>query len=126
MATIFKKHGRGPWIIKYFDHQGRRRESSTKTTDKRTAERLGAKIEADVALRREGVVDPRLDAIADADRRPLQQHINAYLLHLRTNGRSVRTLKDAEQHLSWATRETAWRPRSTTPPRWTTTSMTWA
>ena len=106
MATIFKKTGSGPWIIKFFDHQGRRRERSSRTTDKRVAERLAAKFEADVALRREGVVDPRLDALATADRVSIQAHVDAYLQHLRANDRSERTLSDARHHLVWIVQET--------------------
>ena len=106
MATIFKKSGSGPWIIKFFDHQGRRRERSSRTTDKRTAERLAARFEADAALRREGVVDPRLDALATADRVPIHVHVDAYLQHLRANDRSERTLRDARYHIDWVLRET--------------------
>ena len=106
MASVFKRAGIGPWIIKYFDHQGRRREQSSRTTDKRTAERVAGKIEADVALRREGVVDPRLDGIAAADRKPIRSHVDGYLLHLKAGDRSPRTLQDAEAHLGWLVRET--------------------
>ncbi|MCP3916173.1 MAG: tyrosine-type recombinase/integrase [bacterium] len=106
MATVFKKGSKGPWIIKFFDHQGRRRERSSRTTDRRAAERMAAKVEADVALRREGVIDPRLDALAEADRTTIQTHIRAYLMHLKAADRSVRTLQDANQHLRWILEQT--------------------
>ena len=106
MATVFKRRGKGPWIIKYFDHQGRRREKSSRTTDKRAAQRMAAKLEADAALRREGVVDPRLDGLAEADKIPIRDHVDAYLRHLRAGDRSPRTLADARQHLDWVLSET--------------------
>jgi len=101
MASVYKRAGKGPWIIKYFDHQGRRREHSSRTTDKRAAERMAAKIGAEVALRREGLVDPRMEGLANADRIGIRTHRDAYLLHLKAGDRSPRTLGDAEQHLDW-------------------------
>jgi integrase len=101
MATVFKRGGRGPWILKWFDASGKRREQSSRTTDKRTAERIAAQIEAKVALRREGVVDTRMDQIADENQRPIREHIDAYLAHLRHATRSRRTIADAKAHLDW-------------------------
>ena len=40
MASIFKRNGRGPWHIAYFDHTGKRRERSARTTCKATADRI--------------------------------------------------------------------------------------
>ena len=67
---------------------------------------MAAKLGADAALRREGVVDPRLDGLAEADRVPIREHVEAYLLHLRAADRSTRTLGDARQHLDWILSET--------------------
>jgi len=55
MASIFKKNGRGPYIIAYFDQDGHRHEKSSRTIDHATAERIANKLGADVALRREGL-----------------------------------------------------------------------
>jgi hypothetical protein len=40
MATIFKRGGKGNWIVQFFNSEGRRVERSSRTTDKRAAERM--------------------------------------------------------------------------------------
>ena len=87
-GTLYKRDGRGPWIARWFDHAGKRRETSTRTTDKASAERLLAKRVADTALRRDGVIDARTDAYADAERRPLAEHLKNWREHLRAKGRT--------------------------------------
>jgi len=69
-GTLIRRGGRGPWIARWFDHDGRRKERSTGATDRAAAERILAKRVADAALRRDGVVDARADGYAEADRRP--------------------------------------------------------
>jgi len=39
-GSLFRKQGKGPWIASYYDHSGKRRQHSTKTTDKATAMRI--------------------------------------------------------------------------------------
>ncbi len=82
MATIYKRGGKGKrggrYYFSYFDHNGKRHSRSARTTDKATAERIAAKYEADAALRREGVVDPQLDAICDQSRRSVESHLKDY------------------------------------------------
>ena len=101
MATIFKRKGGSAWIIQYFDASGRRREKSSRTSDHRAAERIANKLEADVALRREGVIDGRQDSIADAERKPLAQHVTEYLEHCRGKGLGKHTIECKERHLQW-------------------------
>ena len=51
MATIYKRGGKGQrggrYYISYFDHKGKRQSRSARTSDKATAERIAAKLEAD-------------------------------------------------------------------------------
>jgi integrase len=105
-GSLFKKGGAGPWIASYFDHAGKRRERSTRTTDRRAAERILAKIVADVALRREGVIDPRDDRFATEARRPLTEHIAAYIANCRGAGHNERFVKQKEQHFARITEAT--------------------
>jgi hypothetical protein len=44
MATIFKRGGKGNWIVQFFNSEGRRVERSSRTTDKRAAERMAREI----------------------------------------------------------------------------------
>ena len=94
-GTLFKRDGRGPWIASWYDHTGRRRERSTRTTDKAAAERILAKHVAGVALRRDGVVDPRLDAMSDHAKRPIESHISDYETKLRTGNRTPQYIRTA-------------------------------
>ena len=86
MASIFRRRGEGPYIISYFDQTGRRRERSSRTTDKKTADRIASKLEADVALRREGIIDAQADRVAAAARRPLELHMNEFRDDLNARG----------------------------------------
>lgn len=94
MASVFKRGGkgnRGGWYyISYFDHTGKRHCRSAKTSDKATAERIATKLEADSALRRDGVVDPQLDAICDESRRPVESHLADYEAKMQTANRDPR------------------------------------
>ena len=86
MASIYKKDGKGPYIIAYFDHTGHRREKSSRTTDHATAERIANKLEAGVALRREGVIDARADRIAREGRGPIRAHLDDFITCLSAKG----------------------------------------
>ena len=90
MASIYKRNGKGPYIIAWHDHDGRRRQKSTRTTDKRAAERIGAKLAGDAALRRDGVVDPQLDAICDESRRSVESHLEDFENKMKAGGRKAK------------------------------------
>ena len=85
-GTLFQRVEGGPWIIAWFDHNGKRREGSTRTTDRKAAERILGKRVADAALRREGVVDARADRYATAGRRQLSAHIGDWKTALAAKG----------------------------------------
>jgi hypothetical protein len=63
-GSLFERKAGGPWIASWYDHGGKRREKSTKTTDKASAQRLVTKWTTGVALRREGVIDVYAEALA--------------------------------------------------------------
>ncbi|MCA9272136.1 MAG: site-specific integrase, partial [Phycisphaerales bacterium] len=88
-GSLFKRDGNGPWIASYFDHSGKRRQHSTKTTDKAAAMRILDKLVAESALRRDGVVDPRDDRYADEGRKPLCEHVASYIAHCRHAGQAA-------------------------------------
>ena len=106
MATIFKRNGKGPWIIQFFDAEGRRRERSSRTTDFRAAERIAAKLGADVALRRDGVVDARQDRFALENRKPLATHVSEYLDHCRHVALARQSVAERAMHLTWLLAQT--------------------
>ena len=90
MATVYKRGGKkakGYWYASWVDHTGKRRTKCTKTTDKATAERIAKKQESDVALRRDGVIDPTLDAISKESQRTIESHLEDFRAKMVTAGR---------------------------------------
>ena len=87
-GTLFKRTEGGPWIASWFDHTGKRRERSARTTDRAAAERILAKRVADSALRRDGVVDASLDEIAQQSQRTIESHLNDFEARMKAAGRS--------------------------------------
>src|SRR5260221_13795435 len=97
MATVFKRKKNdplAPWIVQYFDHSGRRREHSTRTSRHEVAERIAAKIEADAALRRDGVVDAKAERYALESRRPISEHLDGFSASIQSRARSPTHLAD--------------------------------
>jgi integrase len=88
MATIYKRNGKGNWQIEWFDHTGSRQKKSSGTTDKQAAQRIANKIEAEVALRVEGVIDSKLDKFAQDASSPIREHILAYVSSMTAKRRS--------------------------------------
>ena len=80
-GSLYKRTPKGPWILAYFDHSGRRRERSSRTTDRAAAERILNKLLADEALRRDRVIDPRQDRLSTESQRDLRAHFADYIAH---------------------------------------------
>jgi integrase len=74
-GSLFKRQDGGPWYISWFGADGRRHEHCCKTTDRATAQRILADKTADVALRRDGVVDARQESIAIESAKPIETHL---------------------------------------------------
>lgn len=95
MASVYTRGGRanrhGYWYVSWFEYVGNRRRRKSKctyTTDKSVAERIANKYEADAALRREGVIDPALEAIGNESQRTIESHLTDYKCKLEAGGRS--------------------------------------
>ena len=98
-GSLFKRQGEGSWIATWYDHEGKRRERSTRTTDKAAAERILAKHLASSALRRDGVIDSRQDRFTEEGQRPFHEHTDAYITHCRRAGQSPRAVSQKQRHL---------------------------
>ncbi len=92
-----------PWIMQWYDAEGKRRERSSRTSDKRTAERILADILDKVAERRARLVDVRAERIVEQGRKPLAQHIKDYVAHCHHAGHNARHVVQKERHLTWMT-----------------------
>ena len=79
MASVFKrkrdrKRPGSSWYVAYTDEAGRRRTVKG-CPDKQATEAMARKLESDAQLRRRGVIDPRTDAYAAHEARPLAAHL---------------------------------------------------
>lgn len=90
MASIFKRKGDKGWSIAWFDHEGKRREKASGTSDKRLAERVAAEWGNRVIERQQGLVDPVAERLASERARPLSAHFDDYTAHLETMQRGER------------------------------------
>ncbi|NOT00670.1 MAG: hypothetical protein HOP29_08590 [Phycisphaerales bacterium] len=95
-GSLFQRTSGGPWIASWFTHDGKRRERSTRTTDRKAAERILSKHVADTALRRDGVIDARSDRHSIEGRRPIADHVGDWIATLTAQGRDDSTGADVE------------------------------
>ncbi len=87
-GSLFQREPGGAWIAKWYDHAGHRQERSTRTNDKRAAERLLAHWATAATLRREGAIDARAEGLAAQARRPIEEHLKDFETALRAKGAS--------------------------------------
>lgn len=87
-GSIFKRRDGGPWCISWYGPDGRRREHNTRTTDKTAAQRILARKLADVALRRDGVIDQRQETLITEAAKPIETHLAAFQAMLEARQRS--------------------------------------
>jgi len=102
MASVFKRGGKkakGYWYIQWTDHNGKRRSKCAQTTDKATAERIASKYETDAARRRDGVIDPTLDAISKESQRTIEAHLADYESKLKAAGRSDQYIRETVKYI---------------------------
>jgi len=84
-------------MIQYRNANGKQITKSSRTTDKRAAQRIADKLDADVALRREGVIDGEAEDYAVEARRPVAFHVDAYEAHLVGNRSAPHAAKQASR-----------------------------
>jgi len=99
MASVFKRKGEKRWTISYFDHEGRRRERASGTTDKRLAERIAAEWSDRELERSRGLVDPVAERLAAERTRPLTEHFDDYAAHLESLERDARHIEGTTRYL---------------------------
>jgi integrase len=105
MASVFKKsrdraNKLASWYIAYQDEDGRRRTVKG-CPDKAATESLARKLESDADLKRRGVIDPKAEAYAAHEAKPLADHLDAWGRSLEAEGA---TPKHVELVLSRARR----------------------
>ena len=106
MATLFKRPGRKNWMIQYFDHSGKRRERSSRTTDRRSAERLAAQLEEVATKVRSGLISSTDASISEAAKSGVDAHVDAYLAWCRQVGQADKNVIEKRRHLERFREET--------------------
>ena len=104
MASIFKRGGKkakGYYYASWYDHNGRRKSKCTRTTDRSAAERIARKLEADVCLRKSGVVDTRIEGFAVEAKRPLAEHLEDFRAELDARQDSEKHVRMTCRHIEW-------------------------
>jgi integrase len=91
MASIFKPKGARKYVIEYTDEFGQRRKK-TGATDKVVTQRMAAKLENDIDLRRRGLLDPAAERRAAHERKPVREHLGDFRQSLIDKG-------DSEKHV---------------------------
>ena len=89
MASVFKPAGSRKYVITWRDENGRPRKK-TGATDKQVTERIARDIENRIALRREGVFDPKAEAYRDHEAIPLADHLAAWIKALEAKGTTTK------------------------------------
>jgi integrase len=83
MASL-RKRGKN-WYYAFIDADGRRVERKG-CPDKRATEELAREVETSVARSRAGLIDPRAERMADAERRPIGDHLGDFIATLTAKG----------------------------------------
>jgi integrase len=95
MASVFKRKGKARYVILYSDENGRRKKK-TGATDKAVTQRMAAKLENDVALRKQGLIDPTAERFASHERKPILEHVDDFIRTMeaaRRNPKHVRSTR---------------------------------
>lgn len=101
MATIFKRRTSDRWVAAWFDPaSGKRPEKSTRTTDKRLAQRIAQQWENESLERAAGLVDTHALSLARQEARPLEQHLDDYVMFLNGKGTGFKQIDLVESRLN--------------------------
>ena len=90
-GSIFKRRDDGPYCISWYDASGKRREHNCLTTDKQAAERILADKLAAVALRRDGIIDARMECLSIQSQRSIEDHLADFEAMMAARQRTVPT-----------------------------------
>jgi hypothetical protein len=77
------------WYFRFTDAEGVQREKRG-CSDRRATEELARAAETEVSKIRSGLLDPKAVRIAEANRQPISDHVDAYLASLAQSGRKRR------------------------------------
>jgi len=120
MASLRKRSGN--WYVRFRDEHGQQKEQKC-GPDKSVAQRIQRSIESRLSLIKAGCLDPREADAADAERRPLAQHVEEYLADLQSRCTPAH-LVNVRKQLAWFMAETKITRLSQIRPSLATTALT--
>ena len=89
------------YTIQYFDHNGQRRKKSTRCPDRDAVERLAHALETGAMNRREGLIDPAQERLAQQARRPIGDHLTDFERFLTDKGNTAKHVRMTCRHVRW-------------------------
>jgi integrase len=89
MATTFKPAGRTKYVIEYTNEAGKRCRKAG-ATDKGVTQRIANDLENNVALRKQGLVDPKDESFRDHEAKPLAHHLDAWHRDMLAKGKTAK------------------------------------
>ncbi len=92
---LFRRAAGAAWVARWREADGRRVERSTRTTERAAALRLLSKWTGETALRRDGVIDARAEAVQREARRPIEETLAAWRQALESKGVGAKRLSVA-------------------------------
>src|SRR5512135_1283402 len=92
MASVFKPKGSRKYVIMWRDENGKRHKK-TGCTDKAESQRIGNHLENQKALRRDGLVDRKVESYRDHEARPLTAHLDDFKAALLAKGSTEKHAK---------------------------------
>jgi len=98
MASIYKPSGAHKYQIAWYDETGRRRRRAG-TADKTSTRRIADKIETDLALRRDGVIDAEQERQARLAGEPVAVQVQAFAAALEGKGDTDRHVRQTVRYL---------------------------
>ncbi len=112
MASVYKRGGKanrnGKWKIAYFDENGKRR-CVTGCRDRAATDALARKLEADVLLRKRGIVDAKAEKLVESRTRPIEEHISDFEAVLNAKGNTAKHIAGTLKHIRDAVEDCGFR-----------------
>ncbi len=111
MASVFKRNGKGKYYIAFDEvsEKGRkRRVVSSGTTDKRSAQQIANRLEAENALRERGVIDVQQEKLSKQASELVEAHLESFRTFLVSKGntqshvdRSTQCVQKVAEFAGW-------------------------
>jgi len=92
-VQLFKNKRSSNWQVRYVDEDGRRRDVSSGTSNRKLAQEYGDKLEREALMVRQGLLEREQLARRSHARRPLAEHLDDYLSWCRSDGQAADALR---------------------------------